>query len=89
LDFLVQKHYPWHPELITSFVLEYGQHYFVSEAIVKDANGVIVGVNGTVLDHYSEIGHSLLALLCGLAGGHASAYFYAQSRRPEGTADCA
>ena len=79
LDFLVRRQYPWHPEWITSLLLEWGQPYFVPDAVVKDGSGRVIGVNGGILDQYAEIGHSLWALLCGWAAGLASAYFHGSS----------
>ena len=76
LDFLVLKSHHWHPEWVTSLALQYAQPYLLPDVMVRDATGRVTEIQGTLWNQYLDIGHSVFAVLCGLAGGYLSAYFY-------------
>jgi hypothetical protein len=57
------------PPLLTIFAINVSLPYVLPAAFTRDQNGQIIGALGDMVIHYRQIGHSLCALLLGLAGG--------------------
>ena len=67
-----------HPRMLTTIILDQGMAYVLPHAFSRDQSGQITGVGPSyfeVRQHYYQIGYTLWALVCALAGGFATVYF--------------